>query len=358
MNFITRNLGWILLLIFFLFMLFIISSHSKKEDVSQTWSTLSGEVVDVVTDDDLDNLVKMLDEEDSENSENDTAEVDNEAKPGFFASLFGKNKKKAEEVKDVDTVETVVEESTSVDTDASETTEAEETSPKEEEKKEGLFSKLFGGNDEKDEAKESFVAGEQELSSEKNLMKDTNIVESVNNIELINTYAPEINAQDYPGVDLETEIGKEFEIGVFSLKLNNAYFNETLAYMLRGDRVKQLTQENVRGCFMVEITKSQNPENTWKTWYVCKKYLQEASDMIETFTEAPVDVVEVTSKVGDIITLEKDLEFRDGISLSAGDKIDQLSPADSNGCFIAHVFETAVEFNVVPVAQVCSADLK
>jgi hypothetical protein len=83
----------------------------------------------------------------------------------------------------------------------------------------------------------------------------------------IQKYAPEILSSSamYPGIDLETEIGKQFEIGVHSLKLNNMYFNDTLAYMMQGDSIKQLTTENSYGCFEVKITDSQLARNIGKT---------------------------------------------------------------------------------------------
>jgi hypothetical protein len=81
---------------------------------------------------------------------------------------------------------------------------------------------------------------------------------------VIATYAPEIQTiqySNYPGISLETSVGKEFQIGVHALKLNNKYFNETLGYMMKGDKVKQLQAENAKGCFEVEIITAQNTEN-------------------------------------------------------------------------------------------------
>ena len=91
----------------------------------------------------------------------------------------------------------------------------------------------------------------------------------------------------YPGLNLKTAIGKEFEVGVHMLKLNNANFSVKLALMNHGDRLKQLTKENSYGCFLIEILDAQNKINVWKKWYVCKKYLQEASQVVKVKTITP-----------------------------------------------------------------------
>jgi hypothetical protein len=62
MNFVTKNLGWILLLLFFLFMLFVISSNGEKTPITQTGSSVMPTGTGAIQED-LDSLVEMLDED-------------------------------------------------------------------------------------------------------------------------------------------------------------------------------------------------------------------------------------------------------------------------------------------------------
>jgi hypothetical protein len=81
--------------------------------------------------------------------------------------------------------------------------------------------------------------------------------------------------------------------------------------MMRGDTIKQLTEENSYGCFEIEILASQLSHNVGSKGYVCKKYLQEAGDIIikeEVAKVTPImpeiEII-VDTKVGDLITIEK-----------------------------------------------------
>lgn len=345
-------------------MLFIISSNNKTpEDVSlDTVATGSIEAMEESEEADLDNLVKMISDdeqeskidewEESENEENN--EMDESKEKGFFAKLFSRKQHEDSEDESEEVMSDIEESIDEIIEDKEESHESEGSKEEDDEKEGGIFSKLFKKSNDEDDVT---VVSEDMWNTTSNLVKDVNS-EKIVSTEVITTYAPEVLGYEYPGVDLETEIGKKFEVGVYSLKLNNAYFNETLGYMLKWDTVTQLTDENVYGCFMVEVSTAANPENLGKKWYVCKKYLQDVTQADDTVTQVESDTV-VSSNVGDVITIEKTLiEFGDGIQLQAGDKIDQLSPADENGCFMAHVYESQIVPNVVPVGNICMSDIK
>jgi len=234
-----------------------------------------------------------------------------------------------------------------------------------EEEEEWFFSKLFGKKDtleNEKETPENEIVVEVAPENQENLVKDTqeNVL-STDVQSVIATYAPEIQTiqySNYPGISLETSVGKEFQIGVHALKLNNKYFNETLGYMMKGDKVKQLQAENAKGCFEVEIITAQNTENIWKTGYVCKKYLQDlTSENVSGIIEEEYQTV-YTSKIGDIITVEKKVVLENGIELIQWDQIDQMTVIDTQGCFIAHIFSSATIPSVVPIARVCMGDIK
>jgi len=229
-----------------------------------------------------------------------------------------------------------------------------------EDEKEWFFSKLFskketqtGSEDDSQDQWDTVLQNDKQ----ENLVKTSEKKEvSVATQNAVANYAPEILSQKqvYPGMNLETAIGKEFEVGVHSLKLNNKYFNETLGYIMQGDSLKQLSSENSYGCFEVEVLAAKNTANTGKTWYVCKKYLQDVQNENEVIKTPAASY----TKVGDVITVEKTVTFGNGIDLEPGDQIDQMTSSDENGCFMAHVYNSVVSPDVVPVGVICMKDIK
>ena len=392
MNFITRNLGWFLLLLFFLFMLFVISSNNgTKNEATVTGSSVISDISHSGAED-LDTLVKMIDEEESTKEALEEVDVlpeiveEEKEKWGIFSFLGwwkDKNNMKADnDVEETNNEELLEREDDSIDEDKivgevlSETSIVKEELNKEvvtiidtdtgaiSEGKQGFFSKLFWKDEEEKVTEEWIVKfitesdGTQEQWE--SLVKETwGTLISTTSYANIKKYAPEVLAiSDYPGVNLKTEIGKDFEIWVHSLKLNNAYFNETLAYMKRGDRVKQLTNENVHGCFMIEILDANNENNIWKTGYVCKKYLQEKGEYVIE-EKIAVEKVFPVSNIGDLITIEvPSVTFGEGIVLIKWDIIDQASATDSEGCFDAHVLSSQNIQYIVPVGNICYSDIK
>ena len=71
-----------------------------------------------------------------------------------------------------------------------------------------------------------------------------------------------------------TKMGDTHTVSAHSLKLNNAHFTKNLGYLSYGDTVKQLTVENTRGCFKVQVLSSRVSSSEGKLGFVCKKYLK------------------------------------------------------------------------------------
>lgn len=146
-----------------------------------------------------------------------------------------------------------------------------------------------------------------------NISKNSGTSHALANASLayMHQYSKEIQDSEsklvYPGLDLKTKIGKEFEVGVHMLKLNNANFDVKLALMNHGDRLKQLTKETQYGCFMIEVVDAKNRANIGKKGFVCKKYLQEASatkqsntqknKVVKKITPAPTPKIEAQEQI-------------------------------------------------------------
>ncbi len=384
MNFVTKNLGWILLLLFFLFMLFIISSNENTPTKNSSWSSI--EVSETKeAQENLDSLVEMINEDETGSwvlisDETMMKEDDNKKKKSLFGFLFGKSSKEPQEPSSSDEIEQTNEENISeILSDEVDT-----------EKSESLLSKIFTrkGQDDSDEPdeEESTQSGEimvvkenkvsvdrdtliwaawsSNVSNTKNVMKASGVKHSIAYAD-IRKYAPEVLGESsmYPWINLETKIGKSFEIGVHSLKLNNKYFNETLAYIMRGDTVKQLTEENKYGCFEVEITQSVLDANQGKKWYVCKKYLQDIPSSEDTSEEVLSDndtnvneSIVITTKIWDLIEVKKDGVVVGDAILSKGDLIDQMTSGGSE-CFTGRVYQSNTAEIMGVVGLVCAANL-
>ena len=71
-------------------------------------------------------------------------------------------------------------------------------------------------------------------------------------------------------------VWKVHSVNTHTLKLNNEHFNQTQAYLLKGDKVEQISQTNASWCFKASVYSSKNPSvnNTWKVGWVCQKYLK------------------------------------------------------------------------------------
>jgi hypothetical protein len=330
-------------------MLFVISSNGNKTPITQTGSSVMPTGTGTMQED-LDSLVEMIDEDEeiTDPVEIQTEEevISNEVatsiwelteKKGLFSFMnWGKDEENEnEENEDEDSMQEAPSWSAVVEND---------------------------NQGETVNSRDQFIrlAGDDASLTSQNVMKKSNSGIAASNAN-IQKYAPEILSSSamYPGIDLETEIGKQFEIGVHSLKLNNMYFNDTLAYMMQGDSIKQLTTENSYGCFEVKITDSQLARNIGKTWYVCKKYLREAAEgkQVNNNIIFPEVTITTDTQIGDFITIEKSDVILWNDVLSAWDIVDQFSSGDEKGCFIVRVHDSVKAMNIGKVWTLCWTDL-
>ncbi|MCD5380324.1 hypothetical protein LR004_00195, partial [Candidatus Gracilibacteria bacterium] len=77
MNFIIRNLGWILLIIFFVFMLYLISNQNNTKDIN----TLTGTGVAVEQSELVEEIIEIKEEEEEEADEEPMVEIKKEIEP-------------------------------------------------------------------------------------------------------------------------------------------------------------------------------------------------------------------------------------------------------------------------------------
>lgn len=356
-------------------MLFVISSNdADKKDVTEV-NVQSGAIVVDSSDvtENVDVLEDMLGDDEKQEVEIIAEDEDNtEEKQWFFSKLFGSSKDKQEESNEVENQT----EDKNDENENKDIVEVEVETEGQEKEKQWFFSKIFKKDDPSDN-----INNQNTSREDANLVKNTwSDQSSDNDIANISKYAPEVLKTDivYPGINLETQPGKKFEVGVHSLKLNNKYFNETLAYMLKGDIVRQITSENAYGCFEVELMTSALKKNIGKTGYVCKKYLQDLQDdsidqsniveenkaeNTESTNESEDTQENETSKnipktnIGDIIKIQKPKAVFGDITLIAGDCVDQMTEIDEQGCFMAHVYQTSIQDSIGKVGRICVSDI-
>lgn len=352
MNFISKNLWWILLFLFFLFMLFIISTNQKKEqELSNTGAnmTQSGVANLEISEDnnELDSLIEKLSEPSDEDEEkNDTSSEENTSNTGVLDTTEGKKSSIfnffRKESKDEGTDEN--------DSDASFVEEEKDA------------WKMMDVTKNKESRTSDVVSEDPNAGLVKNTGKTTT--------KPIDNRFKHIGAIEFPGTDLESFIGKKYAIWVYSLKLNNAYFNETLAYMMEWDIVEQITKENAYGCFKVKISDSVISNNNGKQGYVCKKYLMDVVVPQETIEQGKSEKSSMETPVSietpaNYYTPNGQLYLQDerfSQKLTVMDDTEvlkQIGDKDINGCFKVRIVGSSEEHctNVGLEGYVCEEDV-
>jgi len=352
MNFITKNLGWILLLLFFVFMLFIISSNNPQwENNSVTWSVSTWSTASWELDQNIDDLMKLINDDNSLQSESEAAswiqwEVE---------------------------IET---ESWSLDADVNENIEEEANDSEEK----WFFARLFWRdetddndqsstqsgstlswiliNDNQENNQDSDVVDENELISDMSTNLGAQVWKNANIVKSNSAWSSKMYIDRqivYPGLNLETAIWNTYEIWVTALKLNNKSFNQTLWYMKKWQKVTQLTSENSYGCFQVEVL------STWKKWYVCKKYLEKSSqwNVQEELDNSTDYSAEIQTAVGSYYKVEQWFESEkvdtQSTSLTKEDILRQETLAtDSKPCVDMKIVGSNVYENTWKIVRICN----
>lgn len=271
-------------------------------------------------------------EEDIHISKDEEMKLSNE-KRGLFSRIFSK---KENSPKDTDTHSETkdTEEETNTDINTEKTKQTVQASSENTSSKNDLIIKK--------PSSKTVTSNSQNV----NLVKNTKNATAHSTVK--NTYQLPSNFI-FPGKNLTTKVGKSYEIGVKSLKLNNKSFTRNLGYMMKGDRVKQLAPANARGCFLAEITKATISANKGKKGYVCKKWLSEAKSKDVTVSE-PADTNTTPSvqhglkidssllkgymgtKVGDQVKVSQTYITDKKVVLEAKNTLEQVTEKDVNGC--------------------------
>lgn len=382
MNFIAKNLGWLLLLAFFIFMLFVISSSDSSKTLSNSGAmSLSWVSVDVKDESDswLQELVEKINIDNDEevvseivsNEVVDLEDVEKEDKEWFFSRIFSRTGQTKEEWEN-----NQLSGSWDALVDSKSNSSTWETKDSKEARKD-----IENKGEEKNievgiESTENLIV-ESTSQSQKNhsgmsLKKNNSSKEISYDYTLVKKYVPEVLGLDFPGVNIETQVGNNYEVWVHSLKINNKNFNKKLGYLMKGDVITQLTPENSYGCFQIKVLRSSVNESNWKTWYVCKKYLSETSEthemQVSDSTKKEISIVEnsevsVTQSIehpttiGDVITVERSGIRLANIVLTSWDVLDQMSETNQYGCFTARVHMSVNIESVWRVGKVCNAQL-
>ncbi len=338
MNFITRNLGWILLSLFFIFMLFLISSNTTQEGIKKpvqtgTLSTSTGEQ-------NLENLIEKLGTEVTSSGLTDLPKPE---KISLFERLFGTKWNHKEEEKGLTASGKVLSSTGKLVTEVKVTTPVKEQT--------------------------TIVVKDGTKTGSQNLVKNTLPLPSRTPVPSIKTPSNPLAQTEVLETQTISAIGKKYQVAVASLKLNNMSFTQVLWYLSAGDIVEQKTQENINGCFEIKVLQAKNIKNIGKEGYVCKKYLKDVQentpDEIVSLPGTPVQIPSVDisqypqTQIGDIITVKQtaQLILREYTDLAAGDQIDQMTNIDKYGCIIAHVYASAYATSRDMVGRICLKDI-
>ena len=310
MNFIIRNLGWILLIIFFVFMLYLISNQNNTKDTNLIEGTgvvveqseLIEEIIPEVKIEEEDvieqiEVVKKVELESEKNLDskedsyiNELAKkidvVSGEAELIELDSSTGwilNSIRNFFTIKKVDTSTGVVLTATwEVTKDLIKEVETElnnkemvveeviieeptkEVAVKKQEKK-SILDFSFG----KKKEVNTWIVGELNdilgLDTTKKKEKREEVVQIIEVKKEAKVKEKKVEASEQ---SLAT-----YEIWVKSMFLNNAWFTKRTGVLYKWDTVEQLTRTNKYGCFQIKVLSSSNSDNNWKIAWACKYYM-------------------------------------------------------------------------------------
>jgi len=272
MNFIIRNLGWILLIIFFTFMLYLISNQNNSKNVnnSNSWAIIETiEQTGAVLKKEENKLnVEKYNLDKYSLSKTGTIEIEEEKKEeketSFFKdvkNIFSTDNEESEEknnndIEDKDDIIVMEEKINPENIDKSIKEKEEEIKNKENNKIEEKNNKVNLDENKKEnnsEIKESNIKKEDvNTSSESELAIKEKIKQKI----------------------IEINKNRVHKVWVKSIFLNNAYFTKRLATAYKWDTLEQLTNTNKYGCFKTEVLEAKNTNiNGLKAW-TCIYYME------------------------------------------------------------------------------------
>lgn len=132
-----------------------------------------------------------------------------------------------------------------------------------------------------------------------------------------------------------------YEVFTYSLRLNNIFFDTTLGYLMKWDVVKRKWDIYTSWCFEVEVMISSTAQGkTWYVCKRFVTPVSEDviySDISWSYTQNNISSFPYT-EIGDVITLTNFQLDIGNKAIFDWDQIDQMTEIDSDGCFIWRIF--------------------
>ena len=377
MKFIIRNLGWILLIIFFVFMLYLISSQNNIKNIDNKVNT--GSISESNIDKNISPLVdtKIISNEISSKTISSEVEVKNNT--GSFINSVRNffTLEKSDKILENYTWSNLEIDSIDLEKNISEIEKIELKLEKEEEVIEEEVTEvnkniieeeiktstwgfiqsiknLFSSDEEEEEVEEEEIQKNIWVVDEKLIKKVDKIVWKNNNIESINN-----NTKN----SIKT-------VWVKSIFLNNAYFTERLYTAYRWDKLEQLTATNKYGCFKVKVISSEIKSNIGKTAWTCEYYMEWKTDTIKEFKNITKDYYKnIKSKKITSVNKIKEVSVKSVylnnayftkrlFTVHKWDKLEQLTAINKYGCFKVKVISSKNSLNNWKIAWTCQKYLK
>ncbi len=177
------------------------------------------------------------------------------------------------------------------------------------------------------------------------------------------------------------------EVSVTSLKMNNAWFTQTLGYVFKWDHIQQLTETNQYGCFKWEVISSQQARNDWKQWWFCEYYMTGLEDTIYAYewaaskyygsmkqqqksvvkAKTPLQKMkkQAYSQIGSMHWVNthslklNNAHFNKSTGyIKRGDRVKQLTRTNAHGCFKVQVVSSKVRWSTNKQGWVCKKYLR
>ena len=289
MNFIVRNLGWILLIIFFIFMLYLISSQNnvKKGSLINSTNIVNTWAISLEKDENK----MMVEKYNSEkNKISDEINIENNEKWFFewVTDLLTFDDNEVENSKELDDYINKEEKKPSLEVN------------------EDLILEI--DNEININFKENNIEKKESI---KDVETKNNIIKKVVDKKIAITKEKEVNTEKNISEKIKNKIEERnknllHKVWVHSIALNNPYFTKKVWYAYKGDTLEQLTNTNKYGCFNSEVLESE--KSMWKKGWTCiyymewhlneiSKYQRESINYYKKLREKTINTKKVQNKI-------------------------------------------------------------
>ena len=335
-----RNLGWIFLFVFFLFMLFIIASNNPERGENQWWVQVEVDWENTQWADPVDLLIERLEEEArewqqdwtwdeitsvwteeiwttwslrEESWESEHREDERVENQWFFARLFWTRSQTNDEEDELWTDTEVIEDR---DDNWHVDNESEEYK-----------------SDTTDTAVDKITQEYRANQTSWNLVRTWTQQQQI--------YVPQhqIESSETRSAIYMSDVWDIYSVNTHSLRLNNKNFSETLWFLMRDDTLRQISEINAYWCFEAEVVESATAMH--RSWFVCQRYLSLLTSTDEgLYTQSTDEYIDIAfaypeTQIWDIIEIEVQQINIFDMALFQWDSIEQISEVDDGWCFTA-----------------------